>query len=79
MVNNTSLVSVAILNTNIDYTKLYSLHDALATQFQYFEILLLNPNFIQNPTSHNHISSHSHLGNNITLSTPPPPNDLIVP
>lgn len=37
------LISVAILNQNINDQKLQKLKEALASNFSYFEILLINP------------------------------------
>ncbi|EES89903.1 hypothetical protein [Helicobacter canadensis] len=39
------LISVAILNRNIDFKKLQEFQDVLKAKFSYFEILLINPKF----------------------------------
>ena len=44
------LISVAILNQNINYQKLQKLKETLASNFLYFEILLINPAVNSTPT-----------------------------
>ncbi|WP_104718153.1 hypothetical protein [Helicobacter trogontum] len=67
MLDNTSLISVAILNKNIDCIVLQNLHDTLATQFKYFEILLINPSFV-------HLESKK--TNVVCSSKSPPPRKI---
>ncbi|MDY5184592.1 glycosyl transferase [Helicobacter trogontum] len=71
MLDNTSLISVAILNKNIDCIVLQNLHDTLATQFKYFEILLINPSFVHLESKKTNVVCSS-------KSPPPPQKDLLL-